>query len=77
MPDRDRFELVIQDAGKPGDAPTVARVRRLLKCMLRGYRLKCVSIREVKADPAGPPDRASGAILGVPMAFQETDSPGL
>jgi hypothetical protein len=47
MPDRARFELVIRDAGKPGDAPTINRLRRLLKSMLRAYGLRCVTIREI------------------------------
>lgn len=41
---RERFQLVIEDAGKPGDVPTVNRLRSFLKSALRAYKLRCRSI---------------------------------
>jgi hypothetical protein len=34
----------------PDSVPAAVRVRRLLKAALRGYRLKCVLIRDPKAE---------------------------
>jgi hypothetical protein len=35
---------------EPGDVPEMARLRRLLKALLRGYGLRCLSIEEVKPE---------------------------
>lgn len=51
---RPRFQLLIESL--PSDVPTVNRLRRLLKAMLRGYSMRCIECKEVKAeDAAGDP----------------------
>ena len=46
---RERFRLVIQDAGDRNNVPVMPRLRRLLKAMLRGYGIRCVDIRPAES----------------------------
>lgn len=65
----ERFVIVVEAI--PGDVPAVIRLRRLLKTMLRGFGLRCVSVVQARetdsatAPPAqeigaSPADRDSG-----------------
>ena len=69
MSTRDTYGLTIIDAGRPGDAPCIIRLRRLLKYARRAMLLHVTDIREIAASwgrgrsPAGggakrrtPPD---------------------
>ncbi|MDZ4697764.1 MAG: hypothetical protein SGI86_21695 [Deltaproteobacteria bacterium] len=47
---RTNFILTLTDAGKPHDAPTFIRLRRLLKLALRGFAFRCVDIRQAPDD---------------------------
>ncbi len=49
-PPREKFALVIQDAGGAEDAPTIVRLRRFLKHAKRAYGLACVRIVEVQTE---------------------------
>jgi len=49
---RTTFILTLTDAGKPNDAPTFIRLRRLLKLALRGFAFRCTDIRQA---PDGKP----------------------
>jgi hypothetical protein len=50
----ERIELVLM--AQPSDVPTWPRVRGALKCLLRTFGLRCVSVRDVTPQlPAGPP----------------------
>ena len=51
--DRQRYELVLVDAGGAEDAPVVIRLRAALKRLLRAFSLRCVRVVEVK--PAEQP----------------------
>ena len=51
----ERFTIVVEAV--PADVPAVIRLRRLLKAMLRGYGLRCVSVttaRETDSRTAPP-----------------------
>jgi hypothetical protein len=45
----EEFELRL--VAQPDDVPAAARVRQLLKQALRGFRLRCISVRDVTPDP--------------------------
>lgn len=49
-PDKERYILVVQNEGTDGP-PVIIRLRRLLKCMLRSFGIRVVSIR-----PETPPE---------------------
>lgn len=54
---RTTYELTLRAEG-PDPRPPIIRLRSLLKLMLRGFGLRCVTIREIPADrspqQAGP-----------------------
>ena len=54
-PHRQRFTLVVQDAGQ-AQAPLVHRLRSFLKMALRSYRIRCVSIQELLPEGADDTD---------------------
>jgi hypothetical protein len=49
-------EFVLRIRARPGDVPTIIRLRRLLKCMLRSFGFVVESIR-----PADAQDKAAKA----------------
>jgi hypothetical protein len=56
-PNKPTFVLTIE--GLPDAVPVAARLRRLLKSLLRGYRFRAVRVQEVSTDgPAAAPDPA-------------------
>ena len=56
MQNTDRFEIVLKAEG--AGPPVEIRLRRWLKAALRGYSLRCVSVRLIQ-DPTMP-DAATG-----------------
>ena len=56
MSDRTEYELRLRPTGGNHNAPTVRRLARILKALLRGYGFKCVSAREL---PTQPVDKGS------------------
>lgn len=46
--DREAFVVHLTDAGEPGSAPVIVRLRKFLKAALRSYQLRCVSAREAR-----------------------------
>jgi len=50
---KDRFVLVVEAEGRDGP-PVIIRLRKFLKCALRSFGIRCVSIRpETPPDPPG------------------------
>lgn len=47
---------------EPGNAPAVVRLRRALKQLWRGYRLRCRAVEEVKP----PGEKGEGLAAGPP-----------
>ena len=45
-PDIETFEIVLRSEGH-NNPPAIIRLRRLLKVALRGFGLRCVTIREM------------------------------
>ena len=61
MPDRERFSLTTQNAGDRHGIPIAPRLRRLLKVMLRGYGIRCITILPVGSTRTIPqPPRKEG-----------------
>ena len=48
--EKERFIIVVQNEGTDGP-PVIIRLRRLLKCMLRSFGIRVVSIRPEHPDP--------------------------
>ena len=58
---RERFALVVEDAGDAGDPSVIIRLRLFLKRALRAYGLRCVEARPARpAGPASPPPPSPG-----------------
>ena len=62
MTDTDRFEIILRAEG--AGPPVAIRLRRWLKAALRGYSLRCVSVRLIE-DPVMPIAGRRQAITGV------------
>ena len=51
MSRRPTYQLTITDAGGPGDAPAIIRLRSALKALLRSFAFRCVEATEKKTTP--------------------------
>jgi hypothetical protein len=54
--ERPCYKLILRP--ELGDVPEINRLRSLLKALLRGYRLRCLSVEEIK------PEAIGGAMAG-------------
>jgi hypothetical protein len=76
--ERQRFELVLRDAGADGDADLFLRLRAVPKRLLRSYSLRCVSIRELKLEePAAVTDALISEALDAVAAGLDRVASGL
>ena len=57
MTAKPRYRIEVE--ALPSEVPATARLKRLLKSMLRAYQLRCVSVEEVRTQAAAP--SANGA----------------
>lgn len=46
MSQSERFNLTVELVERPGVAPGIVRFRRWIKAALRGYGVRCISVRE-------------------------------
>jgi hypothetical protein len=59
-----RFTLDLIDTPRPGDAPTIVRLRHVLKGLIRAYGFRCARIEERVG-----PDQADVAALDADPAI--------
>jgi hypothetical protein len=58
---QDQPDVLLRLRALPADVPPAARLRRLLKILLRVYRFKCVAVTEVSpGEPDGTKPQRSG-----------------
>jgi hypothetical protein len=53
-----RFHIEVQ--AEPANVPTINRLRRLLKCLLRVYGMRCLGVSQVPDDAPLPEPPSDG-----------------
>jgi hypothetical protein len=61
--EREAVRAGLASAGRKAQVPGIVRLRRALKCLLRAYGLRCVSVAERKAQGAVRVAPAVAAVL--------------